>query len=69
MLILHLLRHLLQKIRIEKSKALLSETNKSIEQIAGLVGYNNRFSYIRTVKKYVAITPGEYRAKYSAKQV
>lgn len=56
------------KIRIEKSKALLSETSKSIEQIAEMVGYNNRFSYIRTFKKYVAFTPGEYRAKYSAKQ-
>ena len=56
------------KIRIEKSKTLLSDTNKSIEQIAELVGYNNRFSYIRTFKKYVAFTPGEYRAKHSAKQ-
>ena len=55
------------KIRIEKSKALLSGTNRSIGQIAGLVGYNNRFSYIRTFKKYVALTPGEYRARYSAK--
>lgn len=56
------------KIRIEKSKTLLSDTNKSIEQIAEMVGYNNRFSYIRTFKKYVAFTPGEYRTKHSAKQ-
>lgn len=56
------------KIRIEKSKALLSDTNKSIEQIAEMVGYNNRFSYIRTFKKYVAFTPGEYRTKHAAKQ-
>lgn len=53
------------KIRIEKSKVLLAETGKSIEQIAELVGYNNRFSFIRTFKKYVAFTPGEYRTKYT----
>lgn len=56
------------KIRIEKSKALLSETSKSVEQIAEMVGYNNRFSYIRTFKKYVALTPGEYRSRHFLKQ-
>lgn len=53
------------KIRIDKSKALLSDTGISIEQIAGMVGYNNRFSFIRTFKKQVAITPGEYRTRFS----
>lgn len=52
------------KIRIEKSKKLLTETADTIEQIAGAVGYNNRFSYIRTFKKYVSITPGEYRVRF-----
>ncbi|HOJ09823.1 MAG TPA: AraC family transcriptional regulator [Clostridiales bacterium] len=52
------------KVRIEKSKSLLIETDNSIEQIAEMVGYNNRFSYIRSFKKYTSITPGEYRMKY-----
>ncbi len=52
------------RVRIEKSKTLLTETDISIEKIAQMVGYNNRFSYIRTFKKYVLITPGEYRMKY-----
>lgn len=55
------------KVRIEKSKLLLSETDNSIEQIAEMVGYNNRFSYIRTFKKYVSVTPGDYRIKHSGK--
>ena len=55
------------KVRIEKSKLLLFETDKSIEQIAEMVGYNNRFSYIRTFKKYVSVTPGDYRIKHSGK--
>lgn len=54
-------------IRIEKSNKLLVETEESIEQIAGLVGYNNRFSYIRAFKKYALITPGEFRVKYNGK--
>jgi Response regulator containing CheY-like receiver domain and AraC-type DNA-binding domain len=53
------------KIRVEKSKKLLSETSDTIEQIAGIVGYNNRFSYIRAFKKYTSITPGEYRLKFN----
>lgn len=51
------------KVRIEKSKQLLLETNESIEKVAQMVGYNNRFSYIRTFKKYVSVTPSEYRLK------
>lgn len=50
-------------VRIEKSKELLAHTGNSIEQIAEMVGYNNRFSYIRTFKKQVGLTPGEFRSK------
>lgn len=49
------------KLRIENSKILLLETENTVEQIAEMVGYNNRFSYIRTFKKYTSITPSEYR--------
>lgn len=54
----------LAKLRVEKSIKLLIDTEYSVEQIAGLVGYNNRISYTRTFKKYIELTPGEYRQKY-----
>ena len=52
------------KIRIEKSKELLVGCEDTIEQIAAMVGYNNRFSYIRAFKKYTSVAPGEYRMKF-----
>jgi len=53
------------RIRIENSKKLLLETKKTVGQIAEAVGYNNRFSYIRTFKKYTSVIPSEYRLKCS----
>ena len=53
------------KIRIDNSKKLLLETDYTIEQIAKMVGYNNRFSYIRTFKKHTSFTPSDYRVKYA----
>jgi two-component system, response regulator YesN len=53
----------LAHIRIEKSKSLLVETDLGIERIAESVGYNNRFSYIRTFKKLAGVTPSEFRTR------
>ncbi len=52
------------QVRIEKSIKLLTELDDTIEQIAAKVGYNNRFSFIRTFKKYTSFAPGEYRIKF-----
>lgn len=47
--------------RIEKAKALLEETESSVSEIAVKVGYDN-FTYFSTLfKKYVGITPNQYR--------
>jgi len=51
------------KVRIEKSKIMLSTTSNGIQKIAGLVGYNNRSSFIRSFSKHTSITPSEYRQK------
>ena len=55
----------LTKIRIEKSKQLLLETDLTVQQIAEKVGYYSNSFFIRTFKKQENITPLEYRkSKY-----
>jgi YesN/AraC family two-component response regulator len=51
----------LNNVRIEKSKEYLSNTFLTLTEISEKVGYNNVQSYQRFFKKYVNITPGDYR--------
>lgn len=51
----------LNNARIEKSKEYLANTFLNISQISEKVGYNNAQSYQRFFKKYLNITPGDYR--------
>ncbi len=54
-------------IRIEKSKSLLTGTNKSIQEIAFLVGYNYQNHYNMLFKRHEGITPTEYRRNHGKK--
>lgn len=51
----------LNRVRIEKSKEYLSNTFLTLNEISEKVGYNNAQSYQRFFKRYVNITPGDYR--------
>lgn len=51
----------LHTMRIDKSKELLKNTNKAINDIAQSVGYLSSISYIRKFKQLTGMTPGEYR--------
>lgn len=51
----------LNQYRLEKSKELLENTRKSIEEIAAHIGFTSANSYIRTFKKYYGVTPGQYK--------
>ena len=51
----------LNRIRIEKAKELLAESELSMNEVAERVGYNNAQSLQRFFKKYEAVTPGEWR--------
>lgn len=51
----------LNNVRIEKSKLFLATTFLTLNEIAEKVGYNNVQSYQRFFKKYLNITPGDYR--------
>ena len=49
------------RLRIDKAKKLLLETNKSIGEIAENVGYTNSTVFIRNFKKLEGMPPGQYR--------
>lgn len=51
----------LSKVRIEKSKQLLKETDYGINEIASRVGFLSSSVFIRAFKKYEGITPGAFR--------
>lgn len=48
-------------VRLEKARALLTDTDDTIELIAEKAGYNNSYSFSRFFKKYTGATPNAYR--------
>ncbi len=53
----------LTKIRIEKAKKFLRETQMSMKEISDAVGYSNPNYFSHTFKKNVGISPSEYKEK------
>src|SRR5699024_7886288 len=51
----------LTEIRFKKACELLISTAKNINEIAQDVGFGHRQNLIRTFKKYIGMTPTEYR--------
>jgi len=49
------------RLRIQKSIQLLRNTDEPLDTISAQVGYANTSSYIRSFKKIVGLTPGQYR--------
>lgn len=47
--------------RINHSKDILSKTNMAINEVAAECGYKNDVHFMRQFKKYVGVTPSEYR--------
>ena len=54
----------LTRIRIEKAKALLQETNLSITEICDKVGYSDLKHFTGVFKKMTSLNPGQYRKLY-----
>lgn len=48
--------------KIKYAKDILSKTNMSISEIANECGYKNDVHFMRQFKKYVGVTPSEYRS-------
>ncbi|MEK8129149.1 helix-turn-helix domain-containing protein [Paenibacillus filicis] len=52
------------RYRLQKAKELLLGTDLRIDDIAGLVGYWGRHSFIRMFRKYEGVTPAKYRTSH-----
>lgn len=55
----------LNSVRINKSKEYLNNTFLTLSEISEKVGYNNVQSYQRFFKKYMNLTPGDFRKLYT----
>ncbi len=51
----------LNGVRIGKAKELLNETDLPVSEICRQTGFNSDQNFIRVFKKYVGMTPGQYR--------
>jgi len=51
-------------LRITETKKMLMSTDTSIADIANQVGYSNLNHFYKSFRKYVMISPGEYRTHY-----
>ncbi|MEH7335005.1 response regulator [Neobacillus drentensis] len=52
------------KIRMEKAKSLLKNSQLKIYEIANMIGYQDDKYFRKVFKKVVGVTPNEYRAEY-----
>lgn len=55
----------LNTVRIKEAQSLLQETDHSITEIAGLVGYDNQTYFGRMFKRNTGMTPRDYRKNSS----
>ncbi|MBP1996894.1 response regulator [Paenibacillus eucommiae] len=55
------LTDMINHCRLEKAKELLKASHYKIYEIAGLVGYDSRLSFIRFFKTQMSMTPQDYR--------
>ncbi|KRG12806.1 hypothetical protein ACA29_10365 [Lederbergia galactosidilytica] len=63
-----ILQHL-NRLRMEQTKYLLKTSDLQIKVIAIRVGYSDVSSFIRKFKQQEKMTPGEFRKKYTNKNV
>ena len=53
----------LNSVRITKAREMLDNTGMSVNEICQATGFNSVQNFIRVFKKYVGMTPGQYRKK------
>ncbi|MCH7337212.1 AraC family transcriptional regulator [Acinetobacter sp. NIPH 2699] len=58
---------ILAEVRFNEAKKLLQQQHYSIQDIAGLVGYEEATNFIRAFKKTFGETPSQYRKNYFSK--
>jgi AraC-like DNA-binding protein len=50
-------------LKIHKAKELLTNTNKSVKEIAFELNFESNFYFSKLFKEKVGLTPGEFRSK------
>ena len=55
-------------LKISAATGYLTATDKSIKEIAHILGFDNQFSFSAIFKKYIGISPSEYRNIYFQKK-
>ena len=50
-------------LRIAAAKGYLENSNKNINEISNIVGYENALYFSRLFKKHTGMTPSEYKKK------
>jgi AraC-like DNA-binding protein/ligand-binding sensor protein len=55
----------LNRLRIERAASLLTETGKSLNEIAGLCGFEDQSWFSKLFKSFTGMSPGKYREKGS----
>jgi two-component system response regulator YesN len=55
------LHNYILKVRIDKSKLLLEDTNQPVKSIATAMGFKRPSHYIFTFKEFTSLTPHAYR--------
>lgn len=54
-----------QRLRIERAKRMLEETDLAVDEISWQVGYQEPAFFRRLFKRITRLTPGQYRRKFS----
>ncbi|GED25662.1 hypothetical protein BAG01nite_17640 [Brevibacillus agri] len=48
-------------VRLDRAKALLAQTDASLQEVAEGVGYSDLSYFIRAFKKHTGVTPGQFK--------
>ena len=54
----------LTRVRIDRAKELLQQTNLSVAEVCARVGYNDLKHFTQTFKKETSLSPAQYRKLY-----
>ncbi|QNA88285.1 helix-turn-helix transcriptional regulator [Massilia sp. Dwa41.01b] len=54
-----------QQLRVERAKALLETTALPLDEITARCGYEDVASFSKVFKRWAALTPREYRQRFS----
>ena len=58
----------LTRVRIEKAKEILKDSDTKVCSVSEMVGYKSPSYFHKTFKAFTDLTPNEYKAKYGKKQ-